>query len=75
MKEILEETYGVIVYQEQVMQIAQAVAGDGKPLTPNLAGAAAVMLMPVCVPVIVEVTVSVAVIDRVPAVFKVALKV
>src|SRR5207248_1063166 len=26
-KEILEETYGVIVYQEQVMQIAQAVAG------------------------------------------------
>jgi DNA polymerase-3 subunit alpha len=27
MKEILEETYGVIVYQEQVMQIAQAVAG------------------------------------------------
>ena len=27
MKTILEETYGVIVYQEQVMQIAQAVAG------------------------------------------------
>src|SRR5205823_14080885 len=27
MKEILEETYGVIVYQEQVMQIAQVVAG------------------------------------------------
>jgi len=27
MKEILEETYGVIVYQEQVMQIAQKVAG------------------------------------------------
>ncbi|HUP48134.1 MAG TPA: DNA polymerase III subunit alpha [Thermoanaerobaculia bacterium] len=27
MKNILEETYGVIVYQEQVMQIAQAVAG------------------------------------------------
>ncbi len=27
MKEYLEETYGVIVYQEQVMQIAQAVAG------------------------------------------------
>jgi DNA polymerase-3 subunit alpha len=27
MKAILEETYGVIVYQEQVMQIAQAVAG------------------------------------------------
>ncbi len=27
MKEFLEETYGVIVYQEQVMQIAQAVAG------------------------------------------------
>jgi DNA polymerase-3 subunit alpha len=27
MKDILEETYGVIVYQEQVMQIAQAVAG------------------------------------------------
>ncbi|MGH9456450.1 MAG: DNA polymerase III subunit alpha [Thermoanaerobaculia bacterium] len=27
MKEILEETYGVIVYQEQVMQIAQSVAG------------------------------------------------
>ena len=26
MKEILEETYGVIVYQEQVMQIAQAIA-------------------------------------------------
>src|SRR6266581_663157 len=26
MKEILEETYGVIVYQEQVMQIAQVVA-------------------------------------------------
>jgi len=26
MKEILEETYGVIVYQEQVMQIAQQVA-------------------------------------------------
>src|SRR5947199_786075 len=27
MKDILEETYGVIVYQEQVMQIAQRVAG------------------------------------------------
>src|SRR5438046_3589389 len=27
MKEILEETYGVIVYQEQVMQIPQRVAG------------------------------------------------
>jgi DNA polymerase-3 subunit alpha len=27
MKEFLEETYGVIVYQEQVLQIAQAVAG------------------------------------------------
>src|SRR5689334_22316234 len=27
MKEILEETYGVIVYQEQVMQIAQRIAG------------------------------------------------
>ncbi|MGZ5494848.1 MAG: DNA polymerase III subunit alpha, partial [Thermoanaerobaculia bacterium] len=27
MKAFLEETYGVIVYQEQVMQIAQAVAG------------------------------------------------
>jgi DNA polymerase-3 subunit alpha len=27
MKEYLEETYGVIVYQEQVMQIAQRVAG------------------------------------------------
>ncbi|MBI2212345.1 MAG: DNA polymerase III subunit alpha [Acidobacteria bacterium] len=27
MKEVLEETYGVIVYQEQVMQIAQKVAG------------------------------------------------
>jgi DNA polymerase III subunit alpha len=27
MKEVLEETYGVIVYQEQVMQIAQQVAG------------------------------------------------
>jgi len=27
MKELLEETHGVIVYQEQVMQIAQRVAG------------------------------------------------
>ncbi|HEY2321682.1 MAG TPA: DNA polymerase III subunit alpha, partial [Thermoanaerobaculia bacterium] len=27
MKDLLEETYGVIVYQEQVMQIAQRVAG------------------------------------------------
>jgi DNA polymerase-3 subunit alpha len=27
MKEIIEETYGVIVYQDQVMQIAQRVAG------------------------------------------------
>src|SRR5687767_9761365 len=27
MKELLEETYGIIVYQEQVMQIAQEVAG------------------------------------------------
>jgi DNA polymerase III subunit alpha len=27
MKELLEETYGIIVYQEQVMQIAQQVAG------------------------------------------------
>jgi DNA polymerase-3 subunit alpha len=27
MKELLEETYGIIVYQEQVMQIAQRVAG------------------------------------------------
>src|SRR6266516_724908 len=27
MKDILEETYGVVVYQEQVLQIARAVAG------------------------------------------------
>ncbi len=27
LKEILEETYGVIVYQEQVMQIANRMAG------------------------------------------------
>ena len=27
LKEILEETYGVIVYQEQVMQIANRLAG------------------------------------------------
>ncbi len=27
MKDILEETYGVIVYQEQVMQIANRLAG------------------------------------------------
>jgi DNA polymerase III subunit alpha len=27
LKEILEDTYGVIVYQEQVMQIARAIAG------------------------------------------------
>jgi DNA polymerase-3 subunit alpha len=27
MKEILEETYGIMVYQEQVMQIAAAIAG------------------------------------------------
>ena len=27
MKELLEETYGVIVYQEQILQIAQRVAG------------------------------------------------
>src|ERR1700686_3988245 len=27
LKDMLEETYGVIVYQEQVMQIAQAIAG------------------------------------------------
>ena len=27
MKDILEETYGIIVYQEQVMQIAQTLAG------------------------------------------------
>ncbi|MGL4982431.1 MAG: DNA polymerase III subunit alpha [Treponemataceae bacterium] len=27
LKEILEETYGVIVYQEQVMQVAQKIAG------------------------------------------------
>ena len=27
LKEILEETYGVIVYQEQVMEIANVVAG------------------------------------------------
>lgn len=27
MKDILEETYGIIVYQEQVMQIAEALAG------------------------------------------------
>ena len=27
LREILEDTYGVIVYQEQVMQIAQVMAG------------------------------------------------
>ena len=27
LKEVLEETYGVILYQEQVMQIAQKIAG------------------------------------------------
>jgi DNA polymerase-3 subunit alpha len=27
MKEILEETYGVILYQEQVMQISNRIAG------------------------------------------------
>ena len=27
LKEILEETYGVIVYQEQVMQISNRIAG------------------------------------------------
>ena len=27
LKEILEETYGVILYQEQVMQIAQRISG------------------------------------------------
>ncbi|MEJ7604987.1 MAG: hypothetical protein WKF37_01675 [Bryobacteraceae bacterium] len=27
LKEVLEETYGVIVYQEQVMQVANRIAG------------------------------------------------
>ena len=27
LKQILEETYGVILYQEQVMQIAQRISG------------------------------------------------
>ena len=27
LKNILKETYGVIIYQEQVMQIAQALSG------------------------------------------------
>ena len=39
MKEILEETYGVMVYQEQVMHIANRVAGyslgEGRSAAPR----------------------------------------
>src|SRR5436853_7211036 len=51
-----------------------AVTGDGTPDTFSEAAAPAVIEIPLCVPVIVLVTVSVAVIDCVPAVFSVTLK-
>ena len=51
-----------------------AVVGEVKPFTRKLAGLARLTRMPDCVPVIVEVTASIAVIDCVPAVFRVALK-
>src|SRR5207247_2523467 len=51
-----------------------AVTGDGNPDTFSEAAAPAAIEMPLCVPVIVFVTVSVAVIDCVPAVFSVTVK-
>ena len=52
-----------------------AVVGEEKPETTRLLAAAGLTVMPVCEPVIVLVTVSVAVRDWLPAVFSVALKV
>jgi len=50
-----------------------AVTGDGKPATVSVLAAAALTVMPVWLPVMATVAVSVTVSDCVPAVFKVAL--
>src|SRR5713226_4842334 len=50
-----------------------AVTDDGKPATMNVLAAAGLTVIPICAPVMLEDTVSVAVRDWAPAVFKVAL--
>ena len=55
--------------------VPPAVVRLGYPLTVKLLAPAAFTVMPLCVPVMDPVTVSVAVSDCVPAVFNVALKV
>ena len=47
----------------------------GNPDTAKVLAAAGVTVMPLCVPVMLPVTVSVAVIDRLPTVLSVTLKV
>ena len=53
---------------------APAVTGDGKPATRSVLAVAGLTVMPVWLPVMVDVTESVAVSDCAPAVFKVAVK-
>ena len=53
---------------------ATAVTAEGKPVRTRLLAAAGLTVMPLWLPVIVLVTVSVAVSDCVPAVLRVALK-
>src|SRR5947207_3078974 len=58
-----------------VPNAAPAVAEPGGVVNANLVAVVALTVIMPCVPVMVPVTVSVAVIDRVPEVFNVALKV
>ena len=39
MEEYLQETYGMIVYQEQIMQLSQAIAGFSRGESNGLRGA------------------------------------
>ena len=50
-----------------------AVTAEGKPETMSVLAAAGLTVMPAWLPVMLDVTVSVAISDCVPAVFKVAL--
>ena len=52
-----------------------AVIGEGKPATVKRLAAAGLTVMPVCVPAPLGITVSLTVMDWLPAVFRVALKV
>jgi hypothetical protein len=64
-----------VVEGRRVDREARAVGGLRKPATTSVLAAAGLTTIPVWLPVIELVTVSVALIDRLPAVLRVALKV